>query len=178
MTDALRFEAVTFTYTDAEVPALREVDLGLAEGTFSLAMGPTGAGKSTFLRAANGLVPHFTGGAFAGRVLAEGRDTLADPPRRLADVVAFVPQDPAASFVLDRVEEELAYGMENLGVEPARVRLLRSFDPRSGAHAEDVEDPYYGDHSDFEETFTVIQAALPGLHAWVDDRLAGQGLTG
>ncbi len=68
--------------------------------------------------------------------------------------------------------------LTHLGVEPERVRLLRSFDPRSGAHADDVEDPYYGGPTDFEETFTVIEAALPGLHAWVDERLAGEGLTG
>ena len=85
------------------------------EGSFALAVGPTGSGKSTLLRAANGLVPQFTGGTFAGHVSVDGRDTLAHPPRRLADVVAFVPQDPGASFVLDRVEDELAYGMENLG---------------------------------------------------------------
>ena len=59
-----------------------------------------------------------------------------------------------------------------LGVEPDRLRMLRSFDPRSGAHALDVEDPYYGDITDFEETYTVIEAALPGLHAWVDEQLA------
>jgi protein-tyrosine phosphatase len=58
------------------------------------------------------------------------------------------------------------------GVDPARLRMLRSFDPRSGAHVPDVEDPYYGDHADFEDTFTVIAAALPGLHAWVDEQLA------
>jgi len=58
------------------------------------------------------------------------------------------------------------------GVDAERLRMLRSFDPRSGAHVPDVEDPYYGDHTDFEDTFTVIEAALPGLHAWVDDQLA------
>src|SRR5204862_5517954 len=62
------------------------------------------------------------GGTFSGRVFASGRDTLMHPPRRLADVVAFVPQDPAASFVVDRVEDEIAYGMENLGVDPAHMR--------------------------------------------------------
>ena len=58
------------------------------------------------------------------------------------------------------------------GVTPDRLRLMRSFDPRSAVHALDVEDPYYGDHSDFVETFDVIEAALPGLHDWVDERLA------
>ncbi|MGZ4148876.1 MAG: ABC transporter ATP-binding protein [Actinomycetota bacterium] len=122
MTDALRFDAVSFTYPEAARPALDGVDVAIGEGAFALALGPTGAGKSTFLRASNGLVPHFTGGTFAGRVRVGGRDTRAEPPRRLADVVAFVPQDPGASFVVDRVEDELAYGMENLGVDPAHMR--------------------------------------------------------
>ncbi len=122
MTDALRFDGVTFVYPDGAGPALDAVDLRIPEGSFALAVGPTGSGKSTLLRATNGLVPQFTGGTFAGRVAVDGRDTLAHPPRRLADVVAFVPQDPGASFVLDRVEDELAYGMENLGVDPAHMR--------------------------------------------------------
>ena len=62
--------------------------------------------------------------------------------------------------------------LHELGVEPGRLRMLRSFDPRSGAHAPDVEDPYYGDHADFVKAFEVIDAALPGLHAWVGERLA------
>ncbi len=61
--------------------------------------------------------------------------------------------------------------LTDLGVDSDRLRMLRSFDPRSGAHALDVEDPYYGDHSDFEEVFTVIDASLPGLHEWVDEAL-------
>jgi protein-tyrosine phosphatase len=65
--------------------------------------------------------------------------------------------------------------LRQLGVDEDRIRMLRSFDPRSGAHALDVDDPYYGDHDDFEDVFTVIEAALPGLHAWVDERLAENG---
>lgn len=66
--------------------------------------------------------------------------------------------------------------LTDLGVPPERLRMLRSFDPRSGAHALDVEDPYYGTQDDFEDVFTVIEAALPGLHGWVDDQLATRGL--
>ncbi|MGE5225679.1 MAG: ABC transporter ATP-binding protein [Planctomycetaceae bacterium] len=122
MTDALRFDDVSFTYPDAPRRALDGVDVAIGEGVFALALGPTGAGKSTFLRTTNGLVPHFTGGTFTGRVRVGGRDTRTAPPRRLADVVAFVPQDPGASFVVDLVEDELAYGMENLGIDPAHMR--------------------------------------------------------
>jgi len=122
MSDALRFDEVTFTYPEEGRPAIADVDLAIDEGSFALAVGPTGSGKSTLLRATNGLVPQFSGGTFTGRVSVDGRDTLAHAPRRLAGVVAFVPQDPGASFVLDRVEDELAYGMENLGVDPAHMR--------------------------------------------------------
>ena len=66
--------------------------------------------------------------------------------------------------------------LNEMGVPANRIRLLRSFDPRAGAHAPDVEDPYYGAHGDFEETFAVIEASLPGLHDWVDEQLADRGL--
>ncbi|MBN3456856.1 low molecular weight protein-tyrosine-phosphatase [Mycolicibacterium sp.] len=62
--------------------------------------------------------------------------------------------------------------LRELGVAPERLRMLRSFDPRSAAHTPDVEDPYYGTTDDFEDVFTVIEAALPGLHDWVDAALA------
>ena len=65
--------------------------------------------------------------------------------------------------------------LQQLGVDNDRVRMLRSFDPRSGAHALDVDDPYYGTHADFEEVLTVIEAALPGLHQWVDEQLEQNG---
>ena len=81
-----------------------------------------GSGKSTLLGAVNGLVPHFTGGLLAGRVRVAGRDTRDHPPRELADVVGVVGQDPLAGFVTDTVEDELAYGMESLGVPPDVMR--------------------------------------------------------
>lgn len=59
--------------------------------------------------------------------------------------------------------------LHHAGVEPDRVRLLRSFDPE--AHGEDVADPYYGDHTDFARTRVEIAAALPGLVEEVRDLL-------
>lgn len=122
MNPALRFTDVTFTYPDTAVAALDRVSFEIPEGTFALITGATGAGKSTLLRAMNGLVPHFTGGEWSGNVLVEGRDTLEHAPRKLADVVSYVPQDPAASFVVDVVEDELAYAMENLGSQRTLMR--------------------------------------------------------
>jgi protein-tyrosine phosphatase len=68
-----------------------------------------------------------------------------------------------------------ARALRQLGVDADRIRILRSFDPRSGAYALDVDDPYYGDAQDFEDVLAVIEAALPGLHDWVDERLARNG---
>jgi energy-coupling factor transporter ATP-binding protein EcfA2 len=122
VTDAVVFDRVTFSYPDASHPALVRASMALPEGAFILVAGATGAGKSTLLRAVNGLVPHFSGGDFMGTVWVGDRSTSDVPPRALADVVGFVPQDPHTAFVVDRVEDELAYGMENLGVPPYVMR--------------------------------------------------------
>ena len=118
----IRFEQVSFTYDGAERATLDGVDLVVGEGELCVVVGPTGSGKTTLLRAVNGLVPHFTGGRLSGRVTVDGRSTRDVPPRELADVVGMVGQNPAASFVTDSVEDELAYTMENLGLAPDVMR--------------------------------------------------------
>lgn len=118
----IRFDRVSVTYADVGEPALRDVCLDLPEGELVLVVGRTGAGKSTLLQAINGLVPHFTGGTLAGRVTVAGRDTRSHPPRELADVVGVVGQDPRAGFVTDTVEDELAYGMEQLALPADTMR--------------------------------------------------------
>lgn len=116
------FDRVSITYPDAPRTTLSGVDLHVPEGELCLVIGQTGSGKSTLLRAVNGLVPHFTGGTLAGRVTVAGRDTATHPPRDLADVVGVVGQDPTAGFVTDVVEDELAYGMESLGLRSDVMR--------------------------------------------------------
>jgi protein-tyrosine phosphatase len=61
------------------------------------------------------------------------------------------------------------------GVDAGRIRMLRSFDPHSSVYALDVDDPYYGGDDEFEAVFAAIEAALPGLHDWVDEQLAQNG---
>lgn len=118
----IRFDDVTVTYADAGAPTLERLDLTVPEGELVLLVGPSGVGKSTLLGAVSGLVPHFTGGTLRGRVTVCGRDTRTHKPRELADVVGTVGQDPLAHFVTDTVEDELAYGMESLGLAPGVMR--------------------------------------------------------
>ena len=126
----IRFDGVSFRYRDDAPLILHGVDLEIGEGELCLVAGTTGAGKSTLLRAINGLVPHFTGGTLSGRVSVAGRDTRTHPPRELADVVGMVLQDPERGFVTDLVEDELAYGMESLGLpgEVMRKRVEETLD--------------------------------------------------
>ncbi|MFI9106598.1 ABC transporter ATP-binding protein [Streptomyces fildesensis] len=118
----IRFEQVSVRYDAAAEPAVAGVDLTVPEGELCLLVGPSGVGKSTLLGAVSGLVPHFTGGVLSGRVTVAGRDTRTHKPRELADVVGTVGQDPLSHFVTDTVEDELAYGMESLGLAPATMR--------------------------------------------------------
>ncbi|WP_030341186.1 ABC transporter ATP-binding protein [Streptomyces sp. NRRL S-1022] len=118
----IRFEDVSVTYEGAAGPTVTGVDFEVPEGELVLLAGPSGVGKSTVLGAVSGLVPHFTGGTLRGRVTVAGRDTRTHQPRQLADVVGTVGQDPLAHFVTDTVEDELAYGMESLGLAPEVMR--------------------------------------------------------
>ena len=118
----ISFDRVGVTYPDATAPTISDVTFHVDEGELCLVVGSTGVGKSTLLGAVNGLVPHFTGGLLSGRVTVDGRDTATHPPRELADVVGVVGQDPLAGFVTDTVEEELAYGMEQLALPPDVMR--------------------------------------------------------
>ncbi|WP_329018073.1 ABC transporter ATP-binding protein [Streptomyces sp. NBC_00690] len=118
----IRFEQVSVTYADAGAPTVAHIDLTVPEGELVLLVGPSGVGKSTLLGTVCGLVPHFTGGTLRGRVTVDGRDTRTHKPRELADLVGTVGQDPLAHFVTDTVEDELAYGMESLGVAPSVMR--------------------------------------------------------
>ncbi|MGW5093138.1 ABC transporter ATP-binding protein [Streptomyces nodosus] len=118
----IRFENVSVTYEGAGEPAVRDVDFEVPEGELVLLVGPSGVGKSSVLGAVSGLVPHFTGGTLRGRVTVAGRDTRTHKPRELADVVGTVGQDPLSHFVTDTVEDELAYGMESLGLAPEVMR--------------------------------------------------------
>jgi energy-coupling factor transporter ATP-binding protein EcfA2 len=111
---------ISFGYDDHRV--LRHVDLTLEEGELVLVSGRTGVGKSTLLGIVTGLVPRFTGGRLTGDVLFDGTSIVEQPPRERAHLVGYVGQDPLAGFVADTVEEELAYGMEQLGTAPETMR--------------------------------------------------------
>lgn len=118
---SVRWEDVGFAYPDAE-PVLAGVDLDVADGEVVLLVGDSGSGKSTLLRTVNALVPRSTGGRFRGRVVVGGTEVSGLRPRDLAGTVGFVHQDPEAQVVVDEVEHDVAFALENLGVPAPEMR--------------------------------------------------------
>jgi energy-coupling factor transporter ATP-binding protein EcfA2 len=111
----LSFEHVTYRYPGAEEPALYDVSLEVESGELCLLAGLSGHGKSTLLRAACGLVPHFHGGRFAGTVTLAGMDTREHGPAQLGAVAGALFQDPETQLVTSSVRSELALTLENRG---------------------------------------------------------------
>jgi energy-coupling factor transport system ATP-binding protein len=117
----LCFDSVTYRYPGAETPALSEVSIEIQPGEFCLLAGLSGHGKSTLLRAACGLVPHFHGGHFEGRVTLAGLDTREHGPARLGGIAGVLFQDPETQLVMSSVRAELALALESRGHGAAAV---------------------------------------------------------
>lgn len=132
-------ENVSFRYADSERWVLRDINLTVYRGETLLILGPSGCGKSTLALCLNGLIPTLIEGELKGRVVwGAPPSDLAPSPARRPDAARGTPgsaaalrvgsvfQDPETQMVMPRVEEEVAFGLENLGVPagamPARIR--------------------------------------------------------
>lgn len=122
---ALEIDGLSYTYSGAPAPSLTEVDLTIEPGEFIVLAGGSGSGKTSLLRAACGLIPHFHGGEISGRTMVAGRDTRENGPGELADVVGYVAQDPETQIVSTTVAAELDLPLRFRGDHPAeRARAV------------------------------------------------------
>ncbi len=112
---------LTYSYPETATPALAGIDLEVGRGEFILLVGSSGSGKSTLLRALNGLVPRYHGGRYQGRVEVDGLRAGTTPTAVLARKVGLVFQDPERQAVMSRVDNEVAFGLECLGVPPEEI---------------------------------------------------------
>ena len=119
----ITFEQVSFSYPNQPNPVLHNISLQIDAGEFVLLVGASGAGKSTLLRLINGLVPHFTGGQLRGHLRVHGLDPVHASPQTMSRHVGFVFQDPETQFVTDRVEDELAFALEQAALPAPAMRL-------------------------------------------------------
>lgn len=112
----IKIEDLTYYYPDTEKPALDNINLEVLEGQFVLLVGGSGCGKSTLIRALSGLIPDFYGGSYGGRVYLDGQEIRQLDRRSLVQQVGMVFQDPESQLVMTNVEQEVAFGLENLGL--------------------------------------------------------------
>jgi energy-coupling factor transporter ATP-binding protein EcfA2 len=117
----LRFSYPPLVAHGQPVSVLKGLDLQIESGRFVCIMGPTGVGKTTLCLALNGIVPHSTGGVFGGDVCVQGLNTRETDVATLASMVGIVFQDPESQFFSMTVEDEVAFGPESLGIEPAII---------------------------------------------------------
>lgn len=123
----IRIEGVHFEYGSDHVegpavPGLDDVSLEVAEGESVLLCGPSGSGKSSVLRLANGLIPHYHPGQLKGRVRVEGEDVPNQPLHATGRLTSTVFQNPRTQFFSTQVRPELAFASENFGVPPEEIR--------------------------------------------------------
>lgn len=112
----IKIENLTYAYPDMEQPALNHINLEIPEGQFVLVAGGSGCGKSSLIRAMAGLIPEFYGGEISGKVWVDQWEISKMDRRVLAGKVGMVFQDPEGQLVMTTVEQELVFGLENLGL--------------------------------------------------------------
>ena len=112
----LQLRGVTYTYQDAPRPALTEIDLTVRDGEWVVLAGPSGCGKSTLLHLINGLIPQILGGHVSGEVCVDGFVPQQTPILEISRHVGTVFQNPELQLFMLRVEEDVAFGCENLSL--------------------------------------------------------------
>ena len=121
----LAVEGLSFRYRSRTEPALRDVSLTLEPGEILLVAGASGCGKTTLIRCINGLIPRSYKGELEGRILLRGQDTTDVTEfslARISQAVGTVLQDPERQILGSRVSAEVAFGLENLGLEREEIR--------------------------------------------------------
>ena len=119
---AVKIQDLVYCYPGGEKPALVRINLEIPEGQFVLLVGGSGCGKSTLVRAIAGLVPEFYGGNYGGKVCIHGHDIRQTDRQSLVQQVGMVFQDPESQLVMTGVEQEVAFGLENLGLENSLMK--------------------------------------------------------
>jgi energy-coupling factor transporter ATP-binding protein EcfA2 len=123
MSEIVKVENLSFRYSRGTVPALKDINLTVRAGEFIGITGPAGAGKTTLLSCINGVIPHYYSGDLQGRAVVDGLDVAVSNFRQLASHIGTVFEDPDFQMVSISVEEEVAFGPENLGLPPHEIEV-------------------------------------------------------
>lgn len=120
----INFENVSFSYSGSNYKAIKDINLTFTPGEIILITGPSGSGKTTLCSCINGLIPHFHEGNLEGEVTVGPYNTRKARVGGLASLVGMVFQDPESQLVTNSVNDEVAFGPENLGVPREQINLI------------------------------------------------------
>jgi energy-coupling factor transporter ATPase len=118
----IEIKDLSYTYPGAPKPSINGVSLKIEKGEFVLITGPSGCGKTSLCRCFNGLIPHFYQGELKGQVTVSGQDISGHHTYELAKHVGLVFQNPENQLFALSVEKDVAFGLENLGMERIEMR--------------------------------------------------------
>jgi len=116
MTYTIEFKNVSFSYAGSDQPAIKNINLSIQPGEIVLITGPAGSGKTTLCSCINGLIPHYHEGHLTGEVMVGPYNTAKSRVGGLASLVGMVFQDPESQLITNSVQDEVAFGPENMGV--------------------------------------------------------------
>lgn len=120
----IKIENLTYNYPNATTPALDNINLEIQDGEFILLVGPSGCGKSTLVQCLNGIIPNVAGGDLRGKIKINEKDISKCKTHQLSRLVGMVFQNPNAQLFGLTVEEDVAFGPENLGIAPKEILEL------------------------------------------------------
>ena len=120
--EIFKIEDITYFYPEGEKPAISNVSLSVGEGEFLLVVGPSGGGKTTLARVMAGLIPDFYGGRIKGEISFRGIPASRLGRKELQKNVGMIFQNPERQLIMDKVESEIAFGLENSGIEPGEIK--------------------------------------------------------
>ena len=115
--ELIRFNNFSFRYNSRDDKILEDINLSIKSNEITVLAGPTGCGKSTLLRAIVGLIPNMYEGEYTGDVIVDGIKIRDAEIKEIAKRVGFVFQNPENQIFMFSVERDIAFGLENLGLE-------------------------------------------------------------
>ncbi|MCK5213952.1 MAG: energy-coupling factor ABC transporter ATP-binding protein [Candidatus Omnitrophica bacterium] len=117
----IHFKNVFYSYPTRDAPTINGITLDIERGDFVLVSGPTGCGKTTLVKMLNGIIPHLSKGKFSGELTILGRDVCSSSMEELTEEVGLIFQSPDDQIISNTVEEEIAFGLENLGFNSQQI---------------------------------------------------------
>jgi energy-coupling factor transporter ATP-binding protein EcfA2 len=118
----IEIKELTYHYPKEIKPVITDINLQLNKGEILFIVGESGSGKSTLAKCISGAVPNFYGGTIQGSVMIDGEDIIEMKHNKRATEVTMVFQDPESQLIMNKVHREIAFGLENVGVESSEIK--------------------------------------------------------